>query len=163
MVDRIVTAEAAHPYPKVLPSFARWWHVENDGSGDPLARRWPVRRLTNTERATVRVYIAWDVIPPEDAQMSVAGSAALRLRAHATRGRLFGRSGSALAAELWGLFLGPGPTPKYAWRGFEVLCLMDTTADEHGVSVWIDAAPLPTDPTRYRTMRLSERMKELNA
>jgi hypothetical protein len=162
MVSEILTAEGAHPYPKVPPSFARWCHVERDGTGDPLARRWPVKRLTDIERATVRIRIDWDVTPPKDAQMSVAGSAALRLRAHAVRGRLLGRSGSQLAAELWGLFF-DGPTPQYAWRGFDVLCLMDASAEDHGVSVWVDAHPLPTAPTRYRTMRLSERMKELRA
>lgn len=161
MVPSIVNPTPA--YPTVPPSFARWFHVDYDGTGDPLAHRWPVRRLTATERATARFVIDWDTLPPEDAQMTVAGNAAIRLRAHSTRGRLMGRSARALAAELWDVFCGTGPTPKYPWRGWEVLCAMDAAADIYGVAVWLDTAPLPGDSVSYRRVRLSQRMKELGA
>ncbi|MFC0248270.1 hypothetical protein ACFFIO_07125 [Citricoccus parietis] len=150
-------------YPKVSARWVRDSYKDHDGNGDPLSKRWPVRSLTEVERATVRVRIDWSVTPPEETQLDVAGNAALRLRAHEVRGRLFGRSGSALAAELWGVFYGNGPTPKYAWRGYEILCHMDADAERHGVSVWIDAEPLPFNPARHRVMRLSERVKELGA
>lgn len=156
MVNTSLAAD--NPYPvAVPPMLSRWWE------GDALARRWPVRRLTDTERATVRIKLDWSVTPSDGCALSMAGNAALRLRAHAIRGKLLGRSGSHLASELWTLYVGSGQEPKYHWRGFEALCVLDTAADTTGVSVWVDAAPLPDAPMSYRTMRLTERMRELGA
>lgn len=146
-----------NPFPTAPPMLARWWE------GDALARRWPVRRLTATERATVRVQIDWSITPPEGCGLSMAGNAALRLRSHAARGKLLGRSGSHVAAEFWDIYVASGREPAYPWRGFEALCVLDTAADTTGVSVWVDAEPLPNAPLSYRRMRLTERMLELGA
>lgn len=161
MINEILTP--LPEYPVVDPQYVRWSQVDRDGRGDPLSRRWPVRKLNATERATIRLRFDWSVTPPEIAEMNVAGSAALRLRAHQARGKLLGLSGSQLASEMWGLFVSNGPPPRYPWRGIEVLCLLDENATKTGVSVWLDAAPLSWNPRTYRPMRLIQRMAELEA
>lgn len=156
----MVTASLAPQttYSLLPPDYVRW--TEADLSGDPLAHTWPVHRLTATELATLRVHVDNSVEPTAAHEGTVAGWTALRLRAHAANGRLFGRSSRDIAGEMWEMFFS-GRRPKYPFRGFDVLRCMDEAAESTGVSVWIDAAPLPERPNHYRPMRFHERMAEL--
>ncbi|EMY35757.1 hypothetical protein D477_002653 [Arthrobacter crystallopoietes BAB-32] len=156
MVNEIV---AVLPTCSLLPpDYVRW--TEAEISGDPLAHKWPIHRLTATELATLRVRIEGPAKPTENHDGTVAGWVAHRLRVHAERGKLLGRSSSDLAREMWDMFFS-GPRPKYPYRGFDVLRCVDEAAEATGVSVWIDAAPTKDDPYSYRPMRFSDRLAEL--
>lgn len=145
-------------YSLLPPDYVRW--TEADHTGDPLAHKSPIHRLTATELATVSVRIDRSVEPTPGDGGTVGGWAALRLREHADNGRLLGRSSRDLARELRTMFF-DGPTPRYPVRGFDVLREVDKTAERTGVSVWIDAAPLREAPFSYREMRFTDRLKEL--
>lgn len=158
MVEATLTLRTR--YPLLPPGFVRW--SEADRGPDPLARRWPIHRLTPTELATVAVSVDLSVEPTEDRDYTVAGWVATRLRAQEHNGSLFGRSSRDIAAELWSMFFA-GPKPRYPHRGFDILALLDETGDSTGVAVWIDAAPTKEAPYHYRPMRFSQRLAELSA
>lgn len=158
MVSEILTPHTQ--YALLPPDFIRW--AEIDAGRDPLARKHPVHRLSRTELATVAIRVDLSVEPPKNAEGTVAGWVALRLRWHESRGQLFGRSARQIAAELWPMFFS-GPTPRYPNRGFDLLCLADELGDETGVTVWIDGEPSKTAPYSFRRMRFSERLAELES
>lgn len=158
MVNEMLTP---HTQYALLPAdYVRW--TEADGTGDPLAHKWPVRRLSRTELATVAVRVDLSVEPPKNVGATVAGWVAMRLRAHETRGELCGRSARHIAAELWPMFF-TGPTPRYPYRGFDLLCLADRVGEITGVTVWIDAEPTKAAPYRFRSMRFSDRLTEVKS
>ncbi|GAB3535911.1 hypothetical protein GCM10027403_14850 [Arthrobacter tecti] len=145
-------------YSLLPPDFIRW--TEADYTGDPLAHKSPIHRLTATELATVTVRIDSSVEPTPSVGGTVGGWAGLRLREHADNNRLRGRSSRDLARELRTMFFA-GPTPRYPLRGFDVLREADLAAASTGVSVWIDAAPTKAAPYAYREMRFIDRLNEL--
>lgn len=145
-------------YSLLRPDFVRW--TEADYSGDPLAHKSPIHRLTATELATVTVRIDSSVNPTPSDGGTVGGWAGLRLREHADNGLLLGRSSRDLPRELRTMFFA-GPTPQYPLRGFDVLHEVDLAEERTGVSVWIDAAPTKANPYAYREMRFVDRLEEL--
>jgi len=158
MVDEILTPHTQ--YSLLTPAYIRW--TEADGGTDPLARKWPIRRLTSTELATVAVRVDLSVNPPKSIEGTVAGWVAMHLRAQEIRGQLSGRSARHIAAELWPMFFA-GPRPRYPYRGFDLLCMTDQIGETTGVTVWIDAEPAKAAPFSFRPMRLLDRLTELEA
>lgn len=115
-----------------------------------LPAKTPMRRLSATERATLAP--EWDEGAPFSAALTIPVEAAGRiiLRAHVSGASAL--RGSALAFELQDLFY-PGVRPRYPWRGMELLRLVDATADQHGVRVYVG--------TDHGPMRLTDRLGEL--
>lgn len=115
------------------------------------------RRLSLVERATVRVTaLTPDAVP---AGRSILLESSFRLALLRLRGELPYMSGTRLAEMLELVFFGSHKSP-YASRGWEILGALDAGAL---AEVWISAEPVPTDPNRFRRIRLAERLEELTA
>ena len=121
-------------------------------------RHSPTTYLGAVERATIRA----EVVHPENtvAANSILHEGAFRLLLFQEREVLQYMSGHYIADHLNYVFWAAHPA-KLARRGWILLAALDA-ADL--VQVTLSAEPLPDDPAqRFRRMRLSERLVEINA
>lgn len=131
------------PRPLARPS----WVIQADKHTVVLGpSKTPMRLLTPAERASLAP--RWDADAPVCEDWTVPAHTALRIRHWAYRDGEPAVRGSALAFYLHDCFW-PGVRPKYPLRGFDLLRLVDVTADQHSVRVYIGQ------------QRLTDRLAEL--
>lgn len=133
--------------------------IEPAWKPDPVGT--PMRRLSPVEYASLRVRLRRDVAELRPETHGLVTDAALRIALWEVMGKRF--SGYRLAQELQHHFFSRGTVPREPWRGWDLLAAIDRSADLHGVELVLQAEPVEPEPTRFRTMRLSERLAELSA
>jgi len=107
----------------------------------------PMEELTPAERASL-AYL-WDPAAPLLNRPTLPVQAALRIRWWAQwKGSLAETHGTRMVSYVQGTVWSRRPT-MYPWMGFELIRLVDATAHQHGVHVYIGA------------QRLTERLEEL--
>jgi hypothetical protein len=118
-----------------------------------------MRRLTQVEFATLSINVAAtaDLAPP----FSILCESAVRLGIWEERGLLQYFSGEFVARCLQDVFWPHSRNARRPWRGYELLRFLDANADRCGVEVWISGAPIDDAPDRFRRMRLTARLEEL--
>lgn len=99
-------------------------------------RHSPIRHLSRTELATIRVTVPDPSSIPEDDGGVCA--VAHRLASWGARGALSGRSGWSIAASLQELVWVRSHGWQKPLRGLELLRLLDATSDQHGVTITVD-------------------------
>ncbi|MWV57433.1 hypothetical protein [Rathayibacter sp. VKM Ac-2754] len=131
--------------------------VEPEWKPDPVST--PMRLLSPVEFASLRVQLrrnAEDLRPDTHGPVT---DAALRIALWEVMGKRF--SGYRLAQELQHFHFPHVPESREPWRGWDMLAAIDATADLHGVELVLNAEPAEPAWTRFREMRLSERLAEV--
>jgi hypothetical protein len=133
-------------------------NAEPEWIPDPIDT--PMRKLTMVEFASIQVVLRRGVADLKPDSHGPVTDAALRVALWEVMGKRF--SGYRLAQELQHFYHSIGRVAKEPWRGWDMLAAIDSTADLHGVELWVTAVPLEPNWTRYRPMRLSQRLSEVS-
>jgi hypothetical protein len=116
------------------------------------------RRLSQVERATIRVCAP--ALASLTLHNSLIGEGAARLCAYGDSGVLQFASGHQLARSLQYMFNLHPMALRQSRKGWSLLALVD--AADIGVEIYTSAEPTLDNPTRFRHLRLSARVAELD-